>query len=120
MSDLLSPSLDRAGGVADRDPGTTSRLLLSLSDADKESHALVCEAVAEFDMLGVLGETQVPRLVAAGRMDVVVPPETAEQVATAAGAALAVLAGCGHLPPAEDPAAVARLLTSVAEEQVHG
>ena len=40
-----------------------------------------------------------------------VPLHVAEQTAAAApGAVLQVLAGCGHLPPAESPAAVAAML----------
>jgi pimeloyl-ACP methyl ester carboxylesterase len=39
----------------------------------------------------------------------VVPPGQGRSVAADA---FAVIPGCGHLPPAEDPAAVAGLLTS--------
>jgi pimeloyl-ACP methyl ester carboxylesterase len=51
----------------------------------------------------------VPLLVAAGQHDPVVPPE---QARSGMPDAFAVIPGCGHLPPAEDPAAVAELLTS--------
>jgi pimeloyl-ACP methyl ester carboxylesterase len=51
----------------------------------------------------------VPLLVAAGQHDPVVPPGQARSVASDA---FTVIPGCGHLPPAEDPAAVADLLTS--------
>jgi pimeloyl-ACP methyl ester carboxylesterase len=109
-----------ATGFPDRDPATVSRLLLSLSDADDESYALACEALAALDVHGRLASVQVPMLVAAGELDVVVPPGVAQQTAAAADAEFEVLAGCGHLPPAEDPVAVARMLMSVTEERVHG
>ena len=48
-------------------------------------------------------------MVAAGEYDSVVPPD---QARTAAPDAFAVIPGCGHLLPAEDPAAVADLLAS--------
>ena len=53
------------------------------------------------------GTRKVPLLVVAGQQDPVVPPELAR---TGTPDEFAVLPGCGHLPPAEDPAAVADLL----------
>ena len=110
---MVGPSSQRwfADGFLDRDPATGNRLLLSLSDADSESYALACEALSGFDLRSRLADTQIPLLVAPGEYDVVVPVHDAEQTAAAApGADLQVLAGCGHLPPAEAPAAVAAML----------
>lgn len=55
----------------------------------------------------------VPTLVAVGEADALTPPALAEEMATLIpGARLAVLPGCGHLPPLEDPGAVTALLAS--------
>jgi pimeloyl-ACP methyl ester carboxylesterase len=85
-----------ARGFAERDPQTVGALLTALADTDQESYALACEALAEFDLRGQATDV----VVVAGEHDVVVPPTGAERVLT----------GCGHLPPAEDPAATAALL----------
>lgn len=53
----------------------------------------------------------VPTLVAVGAQDTLTPPHLAEEMAgLIPGARLAVIPGCGHLPPMEDPAAVTALL----------
>ncbi len=105
-----------APGFLERDPATGNRLLLSLADADKDSYALACEALAGFDVRDRLADARVPLLVAPGEQDVVVSPEVARQTTAdrAPGASLHVFTGCGHLPPAEDPEAVARVLTDFA------
>ena len=110
---MVGPSSQRwfADGFLERDPATANRLLLSLSDTDSESYALACEALSGFDLRSRLADIQIPLLVAPGEHDVVVSVHVAEQTAVAApGAVLQVLAGCGHLPPAEAPAAVAAML----------
>jgi 3-oxoadipate enol-lactonase len=101
-----------APGFAESDPGTAGRLLQTLSDADDESYALACEALAEFDRCPDLDRVAVPFLLGPGEHDGVVPPARARQDAAAiAGSGLQVFTGCGHLPPAESPAAVAQALT---------
>jgi pimeloyl-ACP methyl ester carboxylesterase len=58
-----------------------------------------------------LPRLRLPTLVAAGAEDALTPPHLAEEMAAAIpGARLAVLPGCGHLPPMEDPAATTALL----------
>lgn len=112
---LVSGSAERwfAPGFLERDPATSNRLLLSLADADKGSYALACEALAAFDAQDRLGVATVPLLVAAGELDVVISPDTARttSVDRAPTASMHVFTGCGHLPPAEDPTAVARTLS---------
>jgi 3-oxoadipate enol-lactonase len=110
---MVTGSAERwfAPGFIDRDPGTANRLLLALSDTDDESYARCCEALAAFDLRHRLREATVPVLVLPGEHDVVVPPSVAEEMAGAIPTArLFVARGCGHLPPAEDPAGVADLL----------
>jgi 3-oxoadipate enol-lactonase len=101
-----------APGFLERDRDTAERLLQTLSDTDNESYALACEALAEFDRRAGLGGITVPFLLGPGEHDGVVPPARAQQDADAiTGSQLEIFAGCGHLPPAESPTAVAQALT---------
>lgn len=79
------------------DQSVVDSLLGALRAADDESYALACEALAKFDASG----GRLPDFTAAGEHDPVVPPQPHHHV----------FAGCGHLPPAEDPRAVAEALT---------
>ncbi|GGU24251.1 alpha/beta fold hydrolase [Lentzea flava] len=85
-----------APGFVERAPQVAGALLRALADADQESYALACEALGRYRA----GDAVKPVRVLVGEHDVVVSPETADRV----------LAGCGHLPPAEDPAGVAAVL----------
>jgi pimeloyl-ACP methyl ester carboxylesterase len=95
---MVSGSAERwfAPGFTDRQPEIAGALLTSLLDADPGSYALVCDALAEFDLRD--HDAKLPLLMAVGEHDPVVPAAGVE------------LAGCGHLPAAEDPQAVAMLL----------
>jgi 3-oxoadipate enol-lactonase len=108
---MVAGSAERwfAPGFTSREPAVAGALLTCLSQTDRESYALACEALASFDLRNRVDARKVPLLVAAGQHDPVVPPEQARSVAPDA---FAVIPGCGHLPPAEDPAALAELLTS--------
>ena len=101
-----------APGFMEQNPGAANRLLLSLSDSDAHSYALACEALATFDVRDRMPEARVPVLVGPGELDVVVGPEMAAGTTAEAAptATLHVFEGCGHLPPAEDPGAVAAAL----------
>jgi 3-oxoadipate enol-lactonase/3-oxoadipate enol-lactonase/4-carboxymuconolactone decarboxylase len=101
-----------APGFMERNSDTAGRLLQTLSDTDDESYSLACEALAEFDRRPDLDRITVPFLLGPGEHDGVVPPARARQDADAiTGSRLQVFAGCGHLPPAESPNAVAQALT---------
>ncbi|MFD9698765.1 alpha/beta fold hydrolase [Lentzea sp. NPDC059081] len=91
-----------APGFVAREPQTAGGLLRALADTERESYALVCEALAGFEA----GVSVKPTKVLVGEHDVVVSPESADRV----------LRGCGHLPPVEDPVAVAGVLAEVLEE----
>jgi pimeloyl-ACP methyl ester carboxylesterase len=108
---MVAGSAERwfAPGFTVREPAVAAALLASLAGTDRESYALACEALASFDLRGRAAARKVPLLVAAGQHDPVVPPG---QARSAAPDAFTVIPGCGHLPPAENPAAVAALLTS--------
>lgn len=100
-----------APGFLEREPAVGGRLLDGLRHTDAESYARACEALAGFDLTGRLAAARVPLLVAPGELDEVVTPQTAAATADAVpGATLQVLAGCGHLPPAEASAAVVAAL----------
>lgn len=101
-----------ADGFLEREPGVANRLLLSLTGTDQESYALACEALARFDLRDGLDRVDTRLVIAAGDHDVVVPNALAERTAHAARASFVVLPACGHLPPAENPVAVAALLNN--------
>ncbi|WP_116950952.1 alpha/beta fold hydrolase [Jiangella endophytica] len=109
---MVGPSARRwfAPGFTDRDPATAAALLTSLAEADRWSYAWACEALAGFDLTGAGGAGTVPLYVVAGEHDPVVPPAAAERVPATD---VRVLPGCGHLPPAEVPEAMAGLLTGL-------
>ncbi len=112
-SALAAASVARwfAPGFAERDPATAQRLLDTLSAAADESYALACEALAAFDRRRDLPRIALPFLLGPGEHDGVVPPGQAGQDASAIPSArLVTFAGCGHLPPAEAPGAVASAL----------
>ncbi|GAA3666734.1 hypothetical protein GCM10022237_28460 [Nocardioides ginsengisoli] len=92
-----------APGFLERDPDAGSNLLRALQDVDDESYALACEALATFAAADL--PARVPLLVAGGAHDVVVAPAAVD----------VVLDGVAHLPPAEDPAGTAALLTDFLE-----
>ena len=110
---LVPLSLQRwfTDGFADREPERVSVLLHSLREADDESYAQVCEALSRFDVRDRLGDVRAPVLAVAGSEDVATPPEQLEQIAAGiAGCRLVVLDGVAHLPPAEVPSVVVKLL----------
>ncbi|MFS8479381.1 MAG: alpha/beta hydrolase, partial [Micromonosporaceae bacterium] len=118
---MVASSAERwfAAGFLERDPATGNRLLLSLSDADKESYALACEALAGFDVRDRLADVRVPLLVAPGDQDVVISPDVAREITAdrAPTASMHIFVGCGHLPPAEDPQATAAVLAAFVTQE---
>ena len=102
-----------APGSMDRDPTTAAALLESLRDADAAGYAGVCGALSTFDVRDRLGEIIHPVLVATGEFDEATPPALGEEiVAGVANGRFLAIGGAAHLPPAEQPAAVAELLTA--------
>jgi len=101
-----------APGFIDRNPRSAASLLNSLWEADAESYAKACEALAAYDLRRRVGAAHVPVLLLPGAHDEVVTVEDATRTADAVpGAKVHVLDGCGHLGSAEDPVAVAEVLT---------
>jgi len=67
--------------------------------------------LARPDSRDLLPGLRLPTLVAVGEADALTPPDRAAEIAgLIPGARLAIIPGCGHLPPMEDPGAVTALL----------
>ena len=102
-----------APGFLDRDPATATALLHSLQDADRFGYAGVCGALATFDVRDRLGEIKQPVLVATGESDEATPIILGQEIAAGVrGGRFVAIEQAAHLPPAEQPAAVADLLTA--------
>jgi pimeloyl-ACP methyl ester carboxylesterase len=114
-SALVGPSSLRwfAPGFVASEPATAAALLEDLLTIDDESYACLCDTLAGTDLRPQLADgTKIPVLVAVGTDDVVLDVAAVrEMTSTVPGVVFVELAGRGHLPPAEDPAAVATLLT---------
>lgn len=82
---------------ARQNPDVADELLTSLVNADNESYALACEALARFDPGEDMAAAGVPLHCAIGEHDHIVPKKPGMEV----------FEGCAHLPPPEDPRAVA-------------
>jgi 3-oxoadipate enol-lactonase/4-carboxymuconolactone decarboxylase len=101
-----------APGFLEREPEAATALLRSLQDADRESYALVCEALAAFDIRGRLSAIGVPVLALGGSHDAATPAAVLrEETAAVPGGRFVELDGVAHLAPAEAPRTVADLLT---------
>jgi 3-oxoadipate enol-lactonase/4-carboxymuconolactone decarboxylase len=110
---LLSDAPERwfAPDFLERQPTVGATLLQALRDADAEGYAQTCEALAEFDVRGRLGEISTAVLAVAGTLDPTTPPATlAEIAARVSNARLVELADTSHLAAAERPQEVARLI----------
>jgi 3-oxoadipate enol-lactonase len=101
-----------------RRPELSGRLLHALQDTDDESYALCCEALAEYDLRSSLSGIRMPVLAVWGEHDGVAPEAKAEEIATGVGSgSLVQIADAAHLPPAEQPEAVAAVLRSFFQEE---
>ena len=110
---LIVPSAQRwfAPGSVEREPELSGRLLHALRDADGESYARCCEALADFDVRDRLGELRMPVVALWGEHDAVAPEAKAAEIAGGvADGRAGMIAGVAHLPPAEDPLATAAAL----------
>ncbi|TPX02703.1 alpha/beta fold hydrolase, partial [Schumannella luteola] len=110
-----------ADGSMARRPELTGRLLHALQDADDESYALCCEALAGYDVRPALGRIHAPVLALWGRHDRVAPEAKAEEVAAGVADGRAVVVeDAAHLPPAEQPEATARALRDFFDPRTEG
>nr|WP_206686907.1 MULTISPECIES: alpha/beta fold hydrolase [Microbacterium] len=112
-STLIIGSAQRwfAPGSIERNPDITGRLLHALQDADDESYALCCEALATFDVRDRLGEISAPVLAVWGDHDGVTPEASAREIADGVRDGRATgIHEASHLAPADDHIATAAAL----------
>jgi 3-oxoadipate enol-lactonase/4-carboxymuconolactone decarboxylase len=96
---------------AERDPALLAWLQAMLAGTDAESYAQCCEALAGADLRADLARIAAPALVVSGAEDPAAPPEYGTALAGAIpGARFEVLPGAAHIPTAEQPGRLARLL----------
>ena len=96
-----------------RRPELSGRLLHALQDADDESYALCCEALAAYDVRPELGGIAMPVLAVWGEFDLVAPEPKAVEIASGVlDGTLVRIADAAHLPPAEQPEDVAAVLAA--------
>ena len=110
---MVAGSAERwfAPGFLERSPEAGSALLHALAEADDRGYALVCQALAQFDVRDRLGEVTAPVLAVAGVHDVATPPERLREIAYGVRDGRYVeLADTAHLAPAEQPERVAALV----------
>ena len=98
-------------GFPEREPEAAGALLDVLRAVDPESYALVCEALATFDVRERLGSIRAPVLAVAGADDQPAPAEGLKFIADhVRNGRLVVLDDVAHLAPAERPGTVAALI----------
>jgi len=102
-------------------PDLTGRLLHALQDADDESYALCCEALADYDVRSRIATISAPVLALWGRDDAVAPESKAVEIAEGiARGEIGVIEGAAHLPPAEQPEATRAALTEFFARHTEG
>ena len=112
-STLIAASASRwfAPDSLAREPGLSGRLLHALRDADGESYAACCEALADYDVRPLLPQIASPVLAVWGEFDQVAPEPKADEIARGVRHGRSIrIADAAHLPPAEQPDAVAAAL----------
>lgn len=100
-----------APGSIERKPEVIGRLLHCLRDADDESYALCCEALAGYDVRAALPLIAPPVLAIWARHDGVTPEASAAEIATGVQHGhVVVVENAAHLALAEQPETVASSL----------
>jgi len=83
-------------------------------------YAGTCAALRDADLRAEIGAIAIDTLVVVGEADLSTPPELVRETARLLPRArFHVLPGCGHLPPLEQPALLAAILTTYLEELGH-
>lgn len=89
--------------------------------SDPHGYASTCATLRDADLTGQIGAIAVPTLVVAGEADRSTPVDLVRACAQAIPRArFEVLAGVGHIPSIEQPAALAKLMTDHFTEVGHG
>jgi 3-oxoadipate enol-lactonase/4-carboxymuconolactone decarboxylase len=103
-----------APGFLDREPDVAARLLQVLQDADAESYARVCEALAGFDVLDRLTAVRTPLTLVGGTHDQVTTLDGLRVIERAVPGARLIELDVAHLAPAEAPDATAEAIATTA------
>ncbi|OBI44349.1 hypothetical protein A5707_03425 [Mycobacterium kyorinense] len=114
--EVVSGSVRRwfAPGFFERDPASARALLDALRDVDDDGYARTCEALAEFDARGRLGEIDTPIVAVAGADDIATPPDSVRFIAVNVSRGRFVqVPNAAHLAPAEQPGRIADVLAAL-------
>lgn len=102
-----------AEGFIAEHPERATGLLHTLQQADRHSYARLCEALAEFDVRGRLGEATVPLMTIHGVEDQVTAPAAGEEIAAAVpGTVVHAFEHTAHQAPLEQPERTAEALAA--------
>lgn len=86
-----------------------------------DGYAGTCAALRDADLRAAIAAIAVPALAVAGDQDLSTPAEMVRDMATRIpGARFELIAGSGHLPPIEQPAALTTLMKQFLSEAGHG
>lgn len=92
-------------------PDVIDRATISLLHRDQKFHSAMWEMVAGLSLEDQISSITCPTLVVVGEQDISSPPPAAMQIARGISASrLEIMAGVGHFPPVERPAAFNALL----------
>jgi 3-oxoadipate enol-lactonase len=97
----------------ERDPVSVRGWRTMLARQPAQGYAATCAAIRDADLRSTAPTIRVPTLCVAGDQDLSTPPDLVrETAATIPGAGFEVIPACGHIPPVEQPAALADLILS--------
>lgn len=116
MAPLAEGAAERmfAPSFSTQQPERADAVLRALADADADSYALCCEALAGYDVRDQLGTITVPTLVVAAEFDRVSSLDEAEALArTVQHGRAALLENAAHFAPPEQPERIAALIAEM-------
>lgn len=120
----LAPTLAErwfAPGFAERAPGVFQGHAAMLAATSEAGYLGTCRLLRDSDLRARVGTLACPALVLTGERDVATPPGQGRGLAEALPhGRFAEVAGAGHLPCVEAPAAVSRLVRDFLQDVVHG
>lgn len=85
-----------------------------------QGYAGTCATLRDTDLSGAIAKIAAPTLIVAGDADLAAPVDLVRNCTAIPHSRLEVLAGVGHIPSIEQPAALARLITDFLKEVGHG
>lgn len=86
-----------------------------------DGYIATCQALSAADLTAAIGSIAVPTLAVAGDGDLSTPPNLVRAMAERIpGAGFALIEGCGHIPPVEQPARLLALATGHLERHGRG